>query len=69
MYRHAGEFSPFVGARIVAGIMQLIADSIMKCPDAPGNIIGRGHGGALNEDYHVDLQTAVKKTKMCWSFV
>jgi hypothetical protein len=28
MHRHGGEFSPFVGARIVAGITQFIADGI-----------------------------------------
>jgi hypothetical protein len=55
VYRHGGEFSPFVGARIVAGTMQFIAHSIMKSPNALGNIIGRGRGGALNENYHVDL--------------
>jgi hypothetical protein len=40
----------------------------MKHPNAPGNIIGRGRGGALNEDYHVDLQTAVQKTKNVLEF-
>jgi hypothetical protein len=42
VYRHGGEFSPFVGARIVAGIMGFIADRMMMTPDAPGNVIGRG---------------------------
>jgi hypothetical protein len=59
VYRHGGEFSSFIGARIVAGIMQFIADGMMMTPNAPGNIIGRGRIGALNELYHVDLQTAV----------
>jgi hypothetical protein len=69
VYRHGGAFSPFVGARIVAGIMQFIANGMMTTPDAPGNIIGRGHIGVLNEVFHANLQTAVQKTKMCWSFV
>jgi hypothetical protein len=47
VYRHGGQFSPFVVARIVAGIMQFIADGMMKRPNAPGNIIGRGCIGAL----------------------
>jgi hypothetical protein len=72
MYRHGGEFSPFVGARIVAEIMQFIANGIMKSSNVPGNIIGRGHSGALNEDYHVNLQTAVQKTnnalELCMRF-
>jgi hypothetical protein len=41
VYRHGGEFSPFVGARIVAGIVQFIASSVMIRPNASGNIIGR----------------------------
>ncbi len=69
VYRHGGEFSPFIGARIVAGIMQFIPDGMMISPNALGNIIGRGCIGALNEVYHVDLQTAIQKTKMCWIFV
>ncbi len=68
VYRHEGEFSPFVGTRIVAGIMWFIANSIMKRPDVPGNIIGRGRGGALNEDCHVNLKTAVQKTKNVFEF-
>ncbi len=63
MYRHGGEFSPFVEARIVAGIMCFIADSMMMTPDAPGNVIGRGRIGPLNEAFHVDLPTAIQKTK------
>jgi hypothetical protein len=59
VYRHGGEFSPFVGARIVTGIMQFIADGMMMSSDVPGNIIGRGRIGALNEVYHVDLQIAI----------
>jgi hypothetical protein len=48
MYKHGGEFSPFIGARIVAGIMQFIANGMMISPNAPGNIIGRGrHISAL----------------------
>jgi hypothetical protein len=68
VYRHGGEFSPFVGARIVAGIMQFIADGMMMSPDAPGNIIGRGCVSALNEVFHVNLQTAVQKTKNVLEF-
>jgi hypothetical protein len=40
----------------------------MKCPNVRGNIIGRGRGGELNEDYHVDLQTAVQKIKNVLEF-
>jgi hypothetical protein len=29
VYRHGGEFSLFIGARIIAGIMQFIASSMM----------------------------------------
>jgi hypothetical protein len=65
VYRHGGEFSSFVGARIVAGIMQYIANSVMMSPDVPSNIIG---SGALNKVYHVDLQTAVQKTKHVFDF-
>ncbi len=67
-YRHGGEFIPFVGARIVAGIMQFIAISMMKSPNALGNIICRGCIGALNEDYHVDLHTAMQKLKNVLEF-
>jgi hypothetical protein len=69
VYRHGGEFSPFVGVRIVTGIMQFIANGMMMTPNAPGNIIGRGCIGPPNEAFQVDLPTAVQKTKMCWSFV
>jgi hypothetical protein len=68
LYRHGGEFSPFIGAKIVTGIMRFISDGIMKRPDTPGNIIGRGCGGELNEDYHVNLQTAIQKTKNVLEF-
>jgi hypothetical protein len=68
MYRHGGEFSPFVGAKIVAGIMQFIANGMMISSDAPGNIIGRGRIGALNEVFLVNLPTAVQKTKNVLEF-
>jgi hypothetical protein len=72
VYRYGGEYSPFVGARIVAGIMRFIANGMKIRPDAPGNIIGRGHVVALNEGFHVDLPTAVQKTRslleFCMSF-
>jgi hypothetical protein len=68
VYRHGGGFSPFVGTRIVAGIMQFIAGGMMMSPDAWGNIIGRGRVGALNEVFHVDLQTAIQKTKNVMEF-
>jgi hypothetical protein len=70
VYRHGGKFNPFVGARIVAGIMQFIAGSMMMSPNpnVPDNIIGRGLVGALNEVFHVDLQTAVQKTKNVLEF-
>jgi hypothetical protein len=68
VYRHGGEFSPFVGARIVAGIMQFIANGMMMSSDAPGNIIGRGRIGALNEVFHANLQTAIQKMKNVLEF-
>jgi hypothetical protein len=68
VYRHGGEFSPFVGARIVAGIMQFIANSMMMTPNAPGNVIGRGRVGLLNEAFCVNLPTAVQKTKNVLDF-
>ncbi len=68
MYRHGGEFSPFVGARIVAGSMQFIANSMMISPDAPGNIIGRRRVAVLNEIFRVDLLTAVQKTRSVLEF-
>jgi hypothetical protein len=68
VYRYGGELSPFVGARIFAGIMRFIANSMMMTLNAPGNIIGRGPIGALNEVYHIDLQTAVQKTKNVLEF-
>ena len=63
-----GEFSPFVGARIVAGIMGFIPDGMMVTPNAPGNVFGRGHVAALNEAFCVDLPTAVQKTKNVLEF-
>jgi hypothetical protein len=68
MYRHGGEFSPFVGARIVAGIMQFIPDGMMISPNAPGNIIGRGHVAALNEVFRVGLPAAIQKTNNVLEF-
>jgi hypothetical protein len=68
VYRHGGEFSPFVGARISAGIMQFIADGMMMTPDAPGNVIGRGCVAALNEVFCVNLPTVVQKTKNMLEF-
>jgi hypothetical protein len=68
VYRHGGEFSPFVGVRIVSGIMQFIVDGMMICPNMLGNIIGRGCIAALNEVFRVDLPTAVKKTKSVLEF-
>jgi hypothetical protein len=66
--RHWGKFSPFVGARIVAGIMQFIANSMMMSPNVLGNIIGRGPIGALNEVFHVDLPTTIQKMKIVLEF-
>ncbi len=68
VYRHGGELSPFVGAKIVAGIMQFITNGVMISPNAPGNIIGRGRVAALNEVFHVDLPTAVQKMKSVLGF-
>jgi hypothetical protein len=68
VYRNGGEFSPFVGVRILAGIMGFIADRMMMTPDAPGNVIGRGHVAALNESFLVDLPTTIQKTKNVLEF-
>jgi hypothetical protein len=68
VYRHGGDFSPFVGARIVTVIMQFIANGMMIGPNAPGNIIGRGRVGALNEVFHVNFPTAIQKTKNVLEF-
>jgi hypothetical protein len=68
MYGHWGEFSPFVGARIIAGIMGFIADGMMMTPNVPGNIIGRGRVAALNESFSVNLPTAFQKTKNVLEF-
>ncbi len=69
VYRHGGKFRPFVRARIVAGIMQFIADGVMISPNALGNIIGRGSVAELNEVFCVDLPTAAKRQEVYWSFV
>ncbi len=68
VYRHGGEFSPFIWARIVSGIMQFIANGIMMTPDAPGSIIGRGCIGPLNEVFGVDLPKAFHKMKYVLEF-
>jgi hypothetical protein len=68
VYRHGSEFSSFVGARNVAGIMLFITNGMMISPDVPGNIIGRGCVAALNEVFRVDLPTAVKKTRSVFEF-
>jgi hypothetical protein len=41
---------------------------MMMTPDAPGNVISRGHIAALNEAFCVDLPTAVQKTKIVLEF-
>jgi hypothetical protein len=49
--------------------MEFIANGMMMSPNAPGNIIvGRGRIGALNEVYHVNLQTAIQTTKNILEF-
>jgi hypothetical protein len=68
VYRHGGEFSQFIGARMVAGIMGFIANGMMMTPDALGNVIGRGRVAALNESFLVDLPTAVQKMKNVLEF-
>jgi hypothetical protein len=68
VYRHGGEFSPFIGTRIIAGIMGFITDGMMMTPNAPGNVIGRGRVAALNESFLVDLPTAIQKTKNVLEF-
>ncbi len=73
IYRHGGEVSPlFVGARVIAGIMQFIANGVLIRPVAPGNVIGGGCVVALNEIFRVNLPTALQKTRnaldFCMSF-
>jgi hypothetical protein len=68
LYRYWVEFSPFIGARIVAGIMQFIASGMIMTSNVSGNIIGRGQVGALNEVFHVNLPTAVQKTENVLEF-
>ncbi len=68
VYRHGGGFHPFVGTRIVEGIMRFVADGMMVTSDSPGNIIGRGRVGALNEVFSVDLPAAIQKTKSVLEF-
>jgi hypothetical protein len=68
VYSHGGEFSLFVGVKIIAGIMRFIANEMMMTPNAPGNVIGRGHIAALNESFLADLPTAVQKTKNVLEF-
>jgi hypothetical protein len=41
--------------------MKFIADGMMMTPNAPGNVIGRGHVAALNESFFVDLPTVIQK--------
>ncbi len=65
VYRHGGKFSPFVGARIVARIMQFIADSMVISSNAPSNIIGRGHVAALNEVFPCRPPNSRPKDKKC----
>jgi hypothetical protein len=69
VYRHGGKFSPFIGARIAAGIVQFIANGMMMSPDAPGNVIGRERIGMLKEVFCVISQQPSKRQQMCWSFV
>ena len=68
VYRHGGEFSLCVGARIIAGIMRFIANKMMMTPNVPGNVIGRERVTALNESFLVNLPTAVQKTKNVLEF-
>jgi hypothetical protein len=68
MYRHGGGFHPFVGARIDKGIMRFVANGMMVTPDSPGNVVGRGRVGALNEVFSVHLPAAVQKMKSVLEF-
>jgi hypothetical protein len=68
VYRHGGEFSPFIGARIVAGIMWFITYGVMIRPNAPVNIIGRRCVVALSEVFRDNLPTAVQKTRSVLEF-
>jgi hypothetical protein len=40
----------------------------MISPNAPGNIIGRGHNAALNVVFRVNLPTAIQKTRRVLEF-
>jgi hypothetical protein len=72
MYRHGGEFSLFVQARIISRIMQFTANGMMIRPNAPSNIIGIRHVVALNGVFCVNLPAAVQKMRnvleFCLSF-
>jgi hypothetical protein len=68
VHRHGGEFSPFVGARIVVGIMRFITNSMMIRPNAPGSIIGGGCVVAQNEVFCVKLPAAVQKMRSVLEF-
>jgi hypothetical protein len=69
MYRHGGGFYPFVGARIVKGIMRFVAYGMMVTPNSPGNVEGRGHVGALHEVFLSTSQQPSKRQRVYWSFV
>jgi hypothetical protein len=68
VYKRGGGFHPFVEARIVKGIKRFVADGMMVTPDSPGNVIGRGRVGALNEVFNVDHPAAIQKTKSVLEF-
>jgi hypothetical protein len=68
MYRNGGDLGSFVGTKIVAEIMQFIADGLMKELDAPDNIIGRGHITVLMDVFHVNLPMAIQKMKHVLKF-
>ncbi len=48
--------------------MGFIANGIMIRPNAPGNIIDRGHVVELNEVFHVNLPAAVQKMRSVLEF-
>ncbi len=61
MHRNGGDLGSFVGAKFVMGIMLCIADGLLMEPDAPDNIIRRGHVTVMMDVFHVDLPTPSKR--------
>jgi hypothetical protein len=63
VYKNGGDLSTFVSAKMFAGIMWFVTDGLLMWLDAPENIMGRGHIFSMIDIFHVDLSTAVQKTR------